>query len=351
MAVTGNKVGLSVGAFFGINKETTYGSQVGPDSNTEWFHILSESIGLQRDLLVPPAIDSAHLDVNTVYLGREVVTGDVEMAVPYEGLENLFLHMCGEVASTSTLDSGGLAYYFDTTPSARYRNTTSPSLSIHISRGEVEGSTNKGIFSYSGCVVDSFEFSGGQNDAMRLRVTFFGKDEVFSQANNPTVAFPSSPIANGIETSVIWGASKTLTATEYTVSVSRGIDRERFFLGNTNTDEPPMSQYAVSATCTVEWDNISDATWGGNTLLEDAQALSTRIFSVNAASSTNASYGGPWRVSLVLPQAKIAPVTPNVSAAGRITLPLTLTGYDDGNAVAPYDFRIFRQGEAAFTDS
>lgn len=348
--VSGNKVGLSAGSFFGINKETTYGTAVGPDSNTEWFHIQSESLQLTRTLNAPDHIDTAFTDVTTVYLGREVVAGDVEMFVPYEGMENLFLHMCGTLTSTTPITSGANAYYFDLSSTGRYRNTTSPSLTLHVSRGEVEGSSNSGIFSYTGCVVDSFQFSGGQNDAMRLRVSFFGKDETFSQATEPTLSFPTSSIANGIETGFSWNLVD-LTATEYTVSVSRGIDRERFFLGNTNTEEPPMGKYAVSATATVEWDNKSDASWGGGTLRDDAQALNNRLLAASAVSSANASYGGPRRLSLVLNNALLAPITPNVSAQGRVTMPMTWTGYDDGNASVPFMFRIFREGEDAFADN
>src|SRR5678815_114046 len=245
-------VGLSSDAWMGINKETSYGVAVGPTA-AENFLYLSENLHAERPVIPVPNIAAAFSDIAQVFSGATVVSGDVEIAVPYEGIENLLLHCMGTAGSISA-GSGSFTDTMDLTSRGRFRSTTSPALTFHMSRGVVgSGATNPTVFSYDGCVIDSFTFSCGRDQPLKLKMTIFGQGETFAAYSGST-SFPTAPIANFTECQVTWGASK-IPVTEFSVTCTRDIDKGRIFGGSTETDEPPMGQYDVTGTFTTEWDN------------------------------------------------------------------------------------------------
>jgi len=344
--IAGAKVGLTGDSFIGFSEESTYGTEVSADSTTQWLHILSENIGLKKTIQVPANIDSAFDDVNQVYVGREIVTGDIEFAVPYAGWEVLMLHICGAV-SAGTPDHSAMAQnQFDLTSTGRYRNTNSPSLTIHLSRGVVETTSNEGIFTFAGCVITSATLSCDGSNEVRCRISVVGQSQSFSNASSaPTVSYPTEPIANGTELLPYWGTGN-FPVTAWSITLDRNIDQDRFFQGNTQTEEPPMGRYSVTGNFTTEWDN---RTLNSNTMLNDWNSGQARLLAFSAVSTDYSGTGGQWKLSFALESTILNDFPPNLSAQGRTLVTVNFTGYDNASGTQR-NFRIYQETEAAYTE-
>lgn len=342
-------VGLSADAFLGYNKETTWGTLVGPNGSTESILFLSESLKADRPLVPVPNIAAAYLDVNQKFQGAQTVAGDIELACPYEGIENLLLHAFGEINNTAGGASGTFSRNFDLAKKGRWKSPTSSGLSIHVCRGVVgSGATNPTLFSYSGILVDQFQFSCGRDQPLKLRLSLFGKQETL-QVTAQTGSFPTAPIANFTECIVTWGGT-VIPCTEFAVNCNRNIDRDRVMAGRTFTEESPMGQYASGATMTSEWDNEKRV--GSLTMYQDFQnqtprELMFRFISTATIAGTSMKY--IWQLSL--PNAVIATFPANVQGRGRVLVPITFTGFDNDITTAPHDIRLAQQNARSFLDN
>lgn len=339
-------VGLSGDTWLGINKEPIYGTPVGPTA-AENFLFLSESLHAERPVIPVPNISAAFSDIAQVFSGATVVSGDVEVAVPYEGLENLLLHCFG----TGGAISAGSAIYSDTmdlTSRGRFRSTTSPALTFHVSRGIVgSGATNPTVFSYEGCVIDSFTFSCGRDQPLKLKVSIFGQDETISAYSGST-SFPTAPIANFTECQVVWNNVK-IPVTEFSVTCARNIDKNRIFAGSTTTEEPPIGQYEVTGTLTTEWDNekrVGTATMRDDYINKTARSLLFKFLGPGIA-GTSKQY--QFFISLI--QARISSFPVSVSARGRVTVPIAFKGWDSDITTVPHDLRLVIQNARNFQDT
>jgi len=287
--------------------------------------------------------------VAQTYVGSEIVEGDIVLAMVYEGFENLLLHALGEVNNVSASTSGTFTRDMDLSDTGRYQNTNSPSLSVHISRGIVgSGVTDPTVFTYEGCVVDGFTLSTTRDGPLLFTLSFFGQTETIA-TSSVTPSYPTAPVANGTEC-VSWWGSTALPFTDFTLTVRRNIDRERFFLGSTQTFEPPMGQYTCECSCTTEWDNEIRA--GSSTLRADFRARTNRQLRFNFTStdliaSTVAQYYG---FDLKMPAALITQFPPNVSGQGRVTVPCTFTAFDDDTSSLPHEVRISQTTDSTFTE-
>lgn len=330
-------VGLSADSWMAINEETTYGTRVGPTSG-EYFLFLSESLKADRPLIPVPNIASAYRDANQKFAGATVVGGDVELVCTYESMENLLLHAFGEIANAASGASGSYSRDFDLSAKGRYKNANSPALSIHISRGVVgSGASNPTVFSYEGCVVDSFEFTCSRDQPLKMKATIFGEDESI-QVVSVTPSYPSSPVINFAECVVTWGGTQ-IPMTDFTLTVNRSVDKDRRFLGSLLTSEPPMGQYEVTFSGNTEWDNENRV--GTNTLRADHVAQTNRALLLtftSAATITGTSIKYKWIFNM--PAAYISQFSPNVSGRGRVMVPITFTPMDSTVTSAPHELRL-----------
>jgi len=342
-------VGLSADTFIGVNKETVYGTGVGPSGATESFLFLSESLKSDRPLVPVPNISAAYLDVNQKFQGAQIVDGDVEVAVAYEGMENLLLHAFGELNNTSSGASGSFSRNFDLAKKGRWKSATSPSLSLHVSRGVVgSGATNPTLFSYSGILIDSFQFSCGRDQPLKLRLSLFGRSETL-QVSSATPGFPTAPIANFTECTVTWGAT-VIPCTDFSVDSNRNLDRDRVFAGRTFAEEAPMGQYASRASMSSEWDGekrVGTATMYADYLAQTPRELMFRFVSTNTIPGTSIKY----QFVLSLPNAIIATYPANVQGRGRVLVPITFTGFDNDITSAPHDIRLASLNARSFLDN
>jgi len=339
-------VGLSGDTWMGINKETSYGTKVGPTS-AENFLFLSENLHAEKPVIPVPNIAAAFSDLAQVFSGATVVSGDIEVAVPYEGLENLLLHCMGTSSAVSA-GSGSFTNTMDLTSRGRFRSTTSPALTFHMSRGVVgSGATNPTVFSYEGCVIDSFTFSCGRDQPLKLKVTLFGQDETVAAYSGST-SFPTAPIANFTECQVTWGAT-AIPVTEFSVTCTRDIDKGRIFGGSTVTEEPPMAQYDVTGTMTTEWDNEKRV--GTSTLRDDYQNKTPRTFVFKFFGPGISGTAKNYQFFIHLAQARISSFPVSVSGRGRVTVPVAFKGWDSDVTTAPHDLRLILQNARNFVDN
>lgn len=345
MPVLEGNVGLSADSWLAWDEETIYGTPVAVSGSSEFSLFQSESLRGQVTIQIVPNISSAHRDLNQTYIGSEIVEGDIQVAVAYEGLETLLLHMFGALNNGGGGVSGTFIRDFDLASRGRYQDTNSPSLSMHVSRGIVgSGVTNPTVFTYEGCVVDGFDLTCTRDGALLLTITFFGQTETISTGAIVT-SFPTAPVANGTECVVSWGAGN-IPVTDFTISARRAIDRDRFFLGTTQTAEPPMGQYEITVSANTEWDNENRN--GTDTLREDfrartARTLRMRFTSVGSIPATSQKY----EFDLLMDGALITAFPPNVSAVGRVVVPMTFTAFDDPVSDPPTGQRELRLHQIA----
>ena len=146
--------------------------------------VTGETLTATTAIESPPTITSAFRDVAQVYTGRQAVNGDLTFPFIYEGFETLLLHCFGSIDA----QAGGSVktQTFNLSPTGRFRNSNSPSLSLHVSRGVVgsSGQTDPVVFTYNGCVVDAFSFSvGSPSGPLEFTVTLFGKTDAVATSS------------------------------------------------------------------------------------------------------------------------------------------------------------------------
>lgn len=333
------KVGLSADAWLAWDEETTYGTKVAVSSGSGFSLFTAESMRGQINIREVPNIAASHKDLAQTYVGSQIVEGDVTIAVPYDGISNLLLHALGEINDGQAWTSDSYLVNFDLADTGRYKNANSPSLTIHVSRGVVgSGVTIPSVFSYEGCVVDSFSFSCSRDGALLLTLTFFGQQETLA-TSSVTASFPTAPVANGTECTVTWGGT-AIPVTDFTVTARRNIDRERFFLGSTQTYEPPMGQYQVEATVNTEWDNENRV--GTATLRADYAAKTNHVlwFTFTSTDVIDGLDVTKYSFQINMPYALITQFPPNVTGQGRVLVPMTITGFDSSTISTPHEIRI-----------
>jgi hypothetical protein len=339
-------VGLSGDTWSGVTKETAYGTQTGP-TGAENFLFLSESLHSERPLVDVPNISAAFQEVTQTFLGAQVCSGDLELAMVYQGMENLLLH-CFGATTPASIGSGTFTNTFDLTSRGRFRSSTSPSLSIHVSRGVVgSGATNPTVFTYTGCVVDSFQITGGRDQPLKIRISIFGRDEVIAAYSGST-SFPTAPIPNFTECVGTWGGTK-IPITDFTITCNRNIDKARFFAGDTKTNEPPMGQYQVTGSLTTEWDNEKRV--GASTLQQDYVNKTTRVLELGFLGPGIAGTAQRYMAKFQLNAALIATFPVSVSGRGRVTVPMTFRGYDSDVTTTPHELRLILQNARNFIDN
>lgn len=339
-------VGLSSDSWLGINKETVYGTAAGPTSSED-FLFLSETLKSETPLIPVPNISAAFQDVSQQFSGAKKVSGDVELAVPFQGLETLLLHCFGAV-STINSASGVYDSTFDLSSRGRFRSTTSPSLSFHVSRGVVgSGASNPTVFTYSGCVIDSFKFTCGRDQPLKLSASVFGRRETLAVYSGST-SFPTASIARFNQCLLTW-ANVKIPLVDFTIEVSRGIDKERFFAGDLYSNEPPMGQYAIKISATTEWDNEIRA--GSTTLQADYDAKTARSLKFNFTSDDFITGTTAYQFNLAAGNAIIETFAPNVTQRGRVLVPITWIGFDSDITTAPHGLRLTTKSGRNFSDT
>lgn len=348
MAGKCGKVGLSGDAFIGWDEETAYGTKVGPGAGTKFGLPSSDGLVPQVEVLDPPTIATPFSDVSLAFVGKQFVDGAVAFPLVYEGFEHLLLHAMGMVSATASPGSGTFGRNFDLTSNGRFRNTTSPSLTVHVSRGIVgSGSTQPYVFSFVGCAIDTMKVSCRKGEAAFIEFGVFGKNPS-SAVSGQAATFPTAPVANFTECVVTWGGVE-IPVGSFEVNMSRGIDKDRFFLGQVSTCEPPMSKYLITGNFETEWDNEIRA--GGKTLVQDrdernARTLKFAFTSTKLITGTTAQH---WRFDVEVPNAIITTFD-NPIVPGRILATCNFKGYDSDLSTTPHELRIFQQALANYTD-
>lgn len=347
MAGNCGKVGLAANSWAAWDEETTYGTLVAVSGSSTFALFTAESMKGDLTVQSPPTISSAHSPVNLVYLGRQIVSGDVTWPVVYEGMEAILLHAFGSV-SVAGGTSGTFQKTFNLASAGRYANSNSPSLSLHLSRGIVgSGSTNPTVFSYAGCVVDAVQFSCSRDGPLLMRISFYGREES-AATSSATVTLPTAPVANGTECMVTWGGVE-IPVYDWTISMRRNIDRDRFPQGSTLSCEPPMGKYEVSAQITTEWDNEVRA--GSTTLRADYAARTARALAFNFT-STDAITGTAqnYTFNLSMEKGVISAFAPNITGPGRVLVPMTITGYDDTTTSTVKELKLVTIGDNTYAE-
>lgn len=341
-------VGLSADSFLAWDEETAYGTKITASASSKFSQFLDDDIKGRLAYEEVPNITAATVDPDNVYLARKSMEGTVVIPVSYEGLEHLLLHAFGTLTSSVSATSATFTKTFDLSTSGRYKNSNSPSLSLHVARGKVgAGATNPTVFTYEGVVIDEFEFRMRPFGILELSLGIFGQAESLA-AIALTPVYDIAPVPIFKELTCQWGAV-TIPVTGFSLRCRRGIDRERYFAGSDETYEPPMAQYQTSWEIETEWDNEVRA--GSTTMQADFTAKTARALDFNFTStakiaSTTAQF---YTFNLGMAKAIITDFHPTVKRRGRVVMPVSGRAYTDGTAV-PRNLRLVTTGDSTYAE-
>lgn len=343
-------VGLSADAWFAWDKESAWGVPVSPSASSEYALFLRESLTSEIPLVDVPNISAAFKDKTQVVQGAEVVAGEVQVALTYQGMENLLLHCFGEISSAGAVISGTYQRYFDLSKKGRFRNAAAKSLTMHISRGVVgSGNSNPLVQSYSGCVIDSFTLSCRRDEPVKLSMNVIGRRET-AALSSVTPSFPTSPLPTFPECAITWG-SGSLFVEEWSITAKRNIDRDRVSAGDLYISEPPPGQWEVTCNLLTEWSN--EPLNSTATMRDDYRAGTARDLEIVVTSTSNIYLTSQKYIfGLGMAAAKIKRFPNNVTGRGRVKVPVEITGYaTNGGTSAPRELRGYSFNTRNFADN
>ena len=315
-------VGLSNDSWIGFAEESAYGTAV-PVS--DYALALTESLTGRRIRNSPATITNAHRFKEQRFLARVEVLGSAQIPVTYAGLDTLFLHACGQISNAGAGSSSGtFSRDYDLTESGRFRNATSPSLTLYASRGIVgSGQTNPSVFSYTGCMINEWTLScSGPDQPLLFTPTFIGQDAPIPSILAVTPAPNDSPQVNGAEMTFSWGGVE-IFADAFTITARKSADANRRRFGTPLAAEPPPGQWEVTGSFGTEWDGEIRA--GGSTMFVDYHGGVTRELKMSFSGPNIPSTSTPYEFELTLPNASLDdfPVATTQRGRQRLTIPTT----------------------------
>lgn len=335
-------VGLSNDSWIAWAEEATYAQSIVPPSSPEFGLVLTENLIARRERRVPPTVTQAHRFKEQRYLARTEVLGSAQFPVVYEDFENLFLHGFGQLSNVGAGPSSGtFTRDFDLSPQGRFRNATSPSLTMYASRGIVgSGATNPSVFYYDGVVIDEFEFScSGPSEPLLFTPTFVGQDAPTPTQPGTATSFPSSPVANGVEAAVTWGGVGFF-CDAFTIRARKSLDRERRRFGTSLISEPTPAQWEVSGTFGTEWDGELRAS--SVAMFIDHINGTTRELKFAFTGPTIPSTASPYQFDLIVPSGSLDEWPVSTTQRGRQRLTVPFTGWATTTGAPPTTARELR---------
>lgn len=287
-------------AQFGFVKETTYGTYATP---TTFIDFVSEGFVQEIDRIESKAIRSGQRVMGSEDWrpGKVAIKGDIELELWNKGFGPILEGMFGSV-STGSPSSGVYPHTF--TPGEL------PSATIQIGRPQLNIATPAVTpFSYTGCVVESWELSAKVGDPVGLKVSYIGQGETTGQSL-ASASYPSSP-----ELLVFTGASLTVGGTstpvrEIQISGKNGQTDDRYYLGSSSMSQPVQAELR-------EYDGSFDADFSGTT----AYGLYT-AGSEAALVATFAGVANPTHKLVVTMNTRFDGETPTVGGTETVKQPM-----------------------------
>jgi hypothetical protein len=314
----------------GFGEESTWGTTV---ARTKFMEFITESMKGAVELQVAPSVRS--LSERRLQDFLISATGAIEMEGIFEGLEKLWKHLFGAVATTNP---GTNTYNHQFT----LTNALPPGLSVEVYKGDdanLEAAGADTAHLYGGCKIASVTIAFKPNDPLRLTWNITAQKETL--VAKTTVTFPDLSGALLIKGHHVLceRADVAYTIDEAELTIDNGLNLTKRVLGSQYIAQPVRNvRRKISGKIIADW---SDKT-RYNDLLTSAGAAAGTLFKLEllatGATIPGSSPTAAYKFNLTLPNCKLEGETPTVQNAGILKqpLPFRALGLGTGTSDACY---------------
>lgn len=328
----------------GIGKESTYGTSVTP---TRWFEFTDEKFEFKpmrkqgKGLRVGGRLARSGRRVTT---GLEV-TGELNLEAVTKGLGLLFEGALG--SGTSTLVSG-------TTYQQNFVIGDTLS-SFTVQKGLVQEDGTVTPYTFTGCVIDSFEITSGTDEMVSLKFGFDGNGGVSTATSYTTPSYPTTPslftFTQGVLTSGTFTAPTTTTLASGATTIANVTE---FSIKGENKLTGGMRTYGSAGKRGTKprAGDRADAINGKvkviytDTTFRDASFNDTDLSLILTFTTTEALSTGFATLQIAIPVARLEPETPQVNGSEVIETDYTFSVLDGLSAAQPL-WVILRTADSA----
>lgn len=313
----------------GIGVESTYGTGVTP---TRWLEFVEESFDWNKQVKQGMGL---RVGSRVARSARRVVPaadggGDLTVEAASKGMGLLWQACLG--TGTSTLVSASTYQQVFTL------GDTPPCLTIQ--KGIVEAGGTVDPHTFTGCVVDSWEFTFGNADIATLKATFDARDLTTATAY-AAPSYPTAPVnlfhfgGGALYTGTLTAPTATTLGSAVTpvanvrggsIAVSNNIRNDRFNLGGAGRKSKPLPGLrAISGKLDAEYDSV---TFRDAVLNETPMSLVLTF--TGAALST-----GNETLQVIVPEVKFDGELPKANGTDLVMQSMSFTGLDNLTAAQP----------------
>lgn len=321
-------VGSGLGSQIGFAPETTYGTAATP---TTWLEARSVGLELQVEHMMSEALRTGLkvMRSDRQVVNRKGVNGDIELDITSNNLARWLRHAMNDDRAFSTTKTGaGPAYTYT------YElgdPASCPSMTIQTGVADIGGTVRR--MDATGCFISEFSLSNSVDEILQGSFTVDGRDYTPSAS-----AVTSASYATGTEVLAFSGGSVSLAGSttpvrSFEVSVSHGIDLERYQINSTTLKSRPIRNALTEITGTVELEfgASSVGTWGTDTLVDKYRSGTTIAVTAGWTGSTAITGTTYPSLTVNLDSCLITSCTPTIAGPELIILSLGFMALDNAS--------------------
>lgn len=308
------KPGLGANAWLGFAEESAWGTWL---ASTGFYKLAAgETLRLNRNYFNDPSLGGASIE--DIFPGTEAAGGDIPLPVRYEGLEKLFKHLIGSVATVDNTDG---SYTHTFSPA----DTLPGSLSLEVYRDMPSTKS----FQYAGCLLTKAVFRIERDNPLMLGLTAFGQGEEMDTKGTPS--YPSATLCIPSQLTVSkTGFSGAVDVLSGQLELNNPVEEDRFDLAVGGVLKEPQRSDKRSVLGTIEgefseeaqYTDFADGTPGMLTYKWEGATISA----------------GPSKYTLQIDvYCKMTSRPPTVSSAGSVKMTTGFQGFKDGTDL---DFKL-----------
>jgi len=319
-------IGSGLGSQIGFAPETTYGTAETP---TTWLEARSAGLEIQVEHMMSEAL-RAGLKVQRAdrqVVNRKGVNGEIELDVTSNNMARFLRHCMNDDRAFSTTKTGSdpYTYTYELGDPA-----TCPSMTMQVGVADIGGTVRR--MDATGCYVSEFSLSNSVDEILQVSATIDGRDMIPSAS-----AVTSATYATGTEPLTFAGGSVSVAGSatpvrSFELSVSHGIDLERYQINSTTLKSRPIRNALTEITGTVEMEfgQSSVGTWGTDTLVDKYRAGTTIAVAGTWTGSTAITGTAFPSLAVNLDSCIITACTPVLDGPEIIMLSVEFMALDDG---------------------
>jgi hypothetical protein len=319
-------IGSGLGSQVGFAPEVTYGTAETP---TTWLEARSAGLEIQVEHMMSEAL-RAGLKVQRAdrqVVNRKGVNGEIELDVTSNNMARFLRHCMNDDRAFSTTKTGSNPYIYT------YEigdPASCPSMTLQVGVADIGGTVRR--MDATGCFVSEFSMSNSVDEILQLSATIDGRDMVPSASSVTSASYATSTEPLTFAGGSVSVAGSVTPVRSFEVSVSHGIDLERYQINSTTLKSRPIRNALTEITGTVEMEfgQSSVGTWGTDSLV-DRYRSGTPIAITSTWTGATAITGTAFpSLAVNLDSCLITSCTPVLEGPEIIMLSVEFMALDDG---------------------